>query len=251
MGMLNAAAALLHQNNLTITPVYSPKSKPMETMPNQIQSMSEPLNLSSSSENGSSSPNDSIILNNSHSSNGSLNMHVQHKQQLQQMQQIQQIPQIQQLNTLKNQQPDVIPTNGTKPTNVINNGGFKRPRQVFTMEQENQLADYVRETSNYYSGLSSKEVRIMAFVYGVCNQVDMPPGWYESHQASFDWIVGFQKRTKLPPTMITGISTKGSNKQSKSTSSNEQKATKTVNQINGNSASHIHSIMNVTPIEID
>lgn len=198
MRMLNAAATLLHQNNLTITPVYSPKTNIVQSMPNKVQPIDEPLNLSSSSENGSSSPNDSVIMNYSHKShlNGPLPV-------------------------LNNIQPDVIPINGINSTNFVNNGGFKRPRQIFTMEQENQLADYVRETSNYYSGLSSKEVRIMAFVYGVCNQVDMPVGWKESHQASFDWIVGFIKRTKLPPTMITGISTKGSSKQSRSSVSND------------------------------
>lgn len=135
----------------------------------------------------------------------------------------------------------------------ISNGGFRRPRQVFTMEQENQLADYVRETSNYYSGLSSKEVRILAFVYGVCNQVEMPNGWHESHQASFDWCVAFIKRTKLPSTMITGISTKGSSKQSKSTTSSEPKPNKVVQpqQINGNAMKNNENNIDSTPIEID
>lgn len=137
-------------------------------------------------------------------------------------------------------------------TNISNAGGFRRPRQVFTMEQENQLADYVRETSNYYSGLSSKEVRIMAFVYGVCNLVEMPTGWHESHQASFDWCVGFIKRTKLPPAMITGISTKGSSKQSKSSTSSEPKSNKvTLAQVNGNSVKNYENTIDNTPIEID
>lgn len=134
----------------------------------------------------------------------------------------------------------------------MNVGGFRRPRQVFSMEQENQLADYVRETSNYYSGLSSKEVRILAFVYGVCNLVEMPTGWHESHQASFDWCVGFIKRTKLPPTMITGISLKGSNKQLKSTISSEPKQNKMLlTQLNGECVKINTNTNDVTPIEID
>lgn len=121
--------------------------------------------------------------------------------------------------------PSVPPqTNGNSKivhqTNGTHSSGFRRPRQIFSQEQEDQLAVYVRETSNYYSGLSSKEVRIMAYVYGVCNQVDMPTGWHETHQASFDWCVGFVKRTKLPPTMITGISNKGKSKASHSNSNN-------------------------------
>lgn len=131
-------------------------------------------------------------------------------------------------------------------TNVSNGGGFRRPRQVFSMEQENQLADYVRETSNYYSGLSSKEVRILAFVYGVCNQVEMPIGWHDAHSASFDWCVGFIKRTKLPPNIITGISSKGSNKQSKSSTSFELKPTVNANPVKSNG-----NLIDSTPIEVD
>lgn len=137
-----------------------------------------------------------------------------------------------------------VNTNAT--TNLSNGGGFRRPRQVFSMEQENQLADYVRETSNYYSGLSSKEVRILAFVYGVCNQVEMPIGWHDTHSASFDWCVGFIKRTKLPPTMITGISSKGSNKQSRSSTSYELKS-----KVNANPVKSNENLIDSTPIEID
>lgn len=84
-----------------------------------------------------------------------------------------------------------------------NSGSYKRPRQIFSIEQEEELAVFVRDTSNYYNGMSSKDVRTLAFVYGVCNQVDLPLGWRESYQASFDWCLGFIKRNKLTPMMIT------------------------------------------------
>lgn len=229
MGLLDAAAALLHQNNLTITPVFSkPKSNPL---PSKNHPISQPLNLSISNHNGSS-PNSSIDLNNASIPTASLDLSTQPPAQ-------------------PSTKPIEIPINDTKITTVPNAGGFRRPRQVFTMEQENQLADYVRETSNYYSGLSSKEVRILAFVYGVCNQVEMPSGWHESHQASFDWCVGFIKRTKLPPTMITGISLKGKDgKQSKVSSGSA--LNKPIPQLNGNSVKTINSNQNIdTPIEID
>lgn len=182
-------AQMAAANNLTITAV--PSMKPPK--PNDIQndSFQEPLNLSKTSLNNTQPPmNDPVTKSNrlEQTFNDSFISHV------------------------------TIPTNGNTvnkmmapPTNGTS-GGFRRPRQIFTQEQEDQLAVYVQETSNYYSGLSSKEVRIMAYVYGVCNQVDMPTGWHESHQASFDWCVGFIKRTKLPPTMITGISSKGKTK---------------------------------------
>lgn len=111
-------------------------------------------------------------------------------------------------------------TNNVKPQptqpqapipSTTSNAGYKRPRQIFTLQQEEQLAVYVRDTANYYSGLSSKEVRILAFVYGVCNQVEMPVGWRETHQASFDWCIGFIKRNKLSPMVVQSLSYKNNN----------------------------------------
>lgn len=84
----------------------------------------------------------------------------------------------------------------------------KRPRQIFSIEQEDELAIFVRDTSNYYNGMSSKDVRTLAFVYGICNQVDLPAGWRETHMASFDWCLGFIKRNKLTPAMTTNNSVK-------------------------------------------
>lgn len=79
----------------------------------------------------------------------------------------------------------------------------RRPRQIFSLQQEEELANFVRETSAYYNGMSSKDVRTLAFVYAVCNRVEIPTGWQESSQASFDWCLGFIKRNKLSPMMTT------------------------------------------------
>lgn len=161
--------------------------------------------------------------------------------------------------------PSVTAASGSSsiPTpSVAQNPGYKRPRQIFTLQQEDQLAAYVRDTANYYSGLSSKEVRILAFVYGVCNQVDMPAGWLETHQASFDWCLGFIKRNKLSPMILSGHSYNSNVKPkatvqlpkpqqniavvSNNTNSNgaaEKMDTSPKNNINGNNQSE--------PIEID
>lgn len=254
MGLVNAAAALLSQNNLTITPVYSSKPKPK---PITSQLPDEPLNLSASSQNGTISLSDTSVLNISDSTSESPNNSMQFlSNKTPTNGKIATVPTNVHIHSTAN-----INANANVNTNVNSNVNsnvnatttnvcsFRRPRQVFTVEQENQLADYVRETSNYYSGLSSKEARIMAFVYGVCNHVEMPPGWHESHQASFDWCVGFIKRTKLPPTMITGISTKGSSKQSKSSAPIQLKSNPIAPQING--IKDNGQIINPTPIEID
>lgn len=193
-------AQMAAANNLTITAVPSYK-------PNTAnESFAEPLNLSKASISSTQTLDDSALLNKMDQSNNSKD---ESKLVIQSPMQSIQPMQLSQLNgNAKTVQPS--PTNGTNSSNS------RRARQIFTQGQEEQLAVYVRETSNYYSGLSSKEVRIMAYVWGVCNRVEMPPGWHESHQASFDWCVGFIKRTRLPPTMITGISAKGKSKSSMS-----------------------------------
>lgn len=249
MGLVDAAAALLSQNNLTITPVYSskPKQKPI---PNQ--SPVEPLNLSASSQNSVLSLSDSSVLNISNSTNESLNNSMQfstNKTPINGKVALTDVPIHSTANIIANTHLNHSNANANSNGSATTAGNFRRPRQVFSVEQENQLADYVRETSNYYSGLSSKEVRILAFVYGVCNHVEMPPGWHESHQASFDWCVGFIKRTKLPPTMITGISSKGSSKQSKSSAPIQQKPNPVAPQVNR--IKDNGQIVNPTPIEID
>ncbi|XP_037032107.1 uncharacterized protein LOC119071327 [Bradysia coprophila] len=95
---------------------------------------------------------------------------------------------------------DVTPNN----TSTITSGATlpnvsieKRPQQIFSNEQEKELSEFVRDASDYYNGLTSKDVRILAFVYGVCNQVDLPAGWRVNHQATFSWCSRFTKRFQL------------------------------------------------------
>lgn len=78
----------------------------------------------------------------------------------------------------------------------------RRTPQIFSDEQEKELTKFVRDASDFYNGMTSKEVRILAYVYGVCNQVDLPSGWRDKHEASFAWCSGFTKRNGL--TLVMG-----------------------------------------------
>lgn len=94
--------------------------------------------------------------------------------------------------------PDVISTILRPPPPNANYSIRKRfPQQIFSNQQEKELSEFVRDASDYYNGLTSKDVRILAFVYGVCNKVDLPAGWQDNHQASFAWCSRFAKRHKL------------------------------------------------------
>lgn len=145
-----------------------------------------------------------------------------------------------------------IDNNNTAATNP----NYKRPRQIFTLSQEEQLAVHVRDTATYYSGLSSKEVRILAFVFGVCNQVDMPVGWRETHQASFDWCLGFIKRNKLAPMILTSHTYKNVNnsKAQNNTPQVTQESSPNTSIDNGNGTNGTNGgtpVATNTPIEID
>lgn len=72
-----------------------------------------------------------------------------------------------------------------------------RPKRIFTAEQEKELSRFVREASDFYNGMTSRDVRILAYVYGVCNQVNFPMTWLNRHEATFAWCSGFAKRHKL------------------------------------------------------
>lgn len=152
---------------------------------------------------------------------------------------------------MKSQPPKPNAMTTSPSANAAAAANFRRPRQIFSPQQEEQLAVYVRDTANYYSGLSSKEVRILAFVYAVCNQVEMPSGWHESHQASFDWCVGFIKRNKLAALVI---SSNLSNKTNCNSTSNPMASMKSPKATSPNSKTiteQSNDNCEATPIEID
>ncbi|KAB0805686.1 hypothetical protein PPYR_02656 [Photinus pyralis] len=72
--------------------------------------------------------------------------------------------------------------------------GYKRNRQVLPDEMEIELAGYLIEQSKLYFGLSTKEVRRLAYEFAVKNNVPVRPNWVENEMASADWLTGFLKR---------------------------------------------------------
>lgn len=101
--------------------------------------------------------------------------------------------------------PNTLPVISRTRLPIVNFSIEKRPQQIFSNEQEKELSEFARDASDYYNGLTSKDVRILAFVYGVCNQVDLPAGWRDKHEASFAWGSRFAKRHNL--NLLIGSST--------------------------------------------
>ncbi len=73
----------------------------------------------------------------------------------------------------------------------------RRRQQIFTDEQEKELSRFVRDASDFYNGMTSKDVRTLAYVYSVCNAVKIPISWRVNYRASIAWCSGFTKRNQL------------------------------------------------------
>ena len=68
---------------------------------------------------------------------------------------------------------------------------------VFTAQEEADLAEYVRQCSRMYYGLSMKDLQHLAFSYGHANKLVMPASWTSNRMAGSDWAAGFRKRHDL------------------------------------------------------
>ena len=69
-----------------------------------------------------------------------------------------------------------------------------RHSQVFSMEQEDTLAEYLDTSSQMFHGLTPKLVRKLAYEMVCINKLHMPKKWAEEKQAGEDWFSGFLRR---------------------------------------------------------
>lgn len=67
-------------------------------------------------------------------------------------------------------------------------------KRVFTTDQESSLADYLKTSAKMCHGLTTKQVRELAFQYAVRLELSTPSSWNENNMASLDWLKGFLKR---------------------------------------------------------
>ena len=66
--------------------------------------------------------------------------------------------------------------------------------QVFSLEEERALADYVIKCSKMFHGLSIKSTRKLAWEYAKQNLKDYPDVWDKNREAGMDWYYGLMKR---------------------------------------------------------
>lgn len=78
--------------------------------------------------------------------------------------------------------------------NITLRMGYKKPRIVFSEEEEMELESYLKKASDVYFGLTPMEVRQLAFDYGKALNKSLPQSWNNNSLAGADWFSAFLKR---------------------------------------------------------
>lgn len=72
--------------------------------------------------------------------------------------------------------------------------GYVAHNRVFTDDQERQLSKYLIRCADIYFGLSTKEVRKLAFELTIKYNLKSPSTWIENEMAGEEWFRSFMKR---------------------------------------------------------
>ena len=82
---------------------------------------------------------------------------------------------------------------GNDATSVSFGPNYK-VRQIFTNGEEAMLVDYCLTASKLNHGLSTKQMRVLAFDFATANEKDVPRSWVCNQCAGPDWLSGFLTR---------------------------------------------------------
>lgn len=69
-------------------------------------------------------------------------------------------------------------------------------RKIFNDDEEEALVSYLKMSANIYFGLTTKDLRTLAYSYANINCIKMPKSWEINKEAGTDWITSFLKRNK-------------------------------------------------------
>ncbi|XP_053947962.1 uncharacterized protein LOC128856673 [Anastrepha ludens] len=84
--------------------------------------------------------------------------------------------------------------NLTRADLTLDTAGYIRNRQIFSDDEENKLAAYLKTAADIYYGLTPYETRKFAFEYAKKNNKTMPESWKTKLMAGEDWLGNFLKR---------------------------------------------------------
>lgn len=65
------------------------------------------------------------------------------------------------------------------------------------MEDEQLLADYMRDRAKVFHGLTREKARILSFEYVRRSEIPCPASWERDGKAGVEWFAAFMKRARL------------------------------------------------------
>ncbi|CAH2013872.1 unnamed protein product [Acanthoscelides obtectus] len=71
--------------------------------------------------------------------------------------------------------------------------GYATHRKIFNDAEEQELAKYTEYSAKIYYGLTTSDLRKLAFHFAIANNISVPENWKVKEIASKDWLYGFLK----------------------------------------------------------
>ncbi|XP_071645795.1 uncharacterized protein [Temnothorax longispinosus] len=84
----------------------------------------------------------------------------------------------------------------TKSELLLNNVGYKKTRQIFTDEEENALAAYIKTVADI-NWMTPYKTRKFAYEFAIKNNKEIPDSWKTKEIAGQDWLEQFLKRKTI------------------------------------------------------
>ena len=67
---------------------------------------------------------------------------------------------------------------------------------MFADDEEMALMEYIVKASKLYQGLSKRDVKKLAYEFGIATDLSIPVNWLKNKSAGENWLEGFRKRHK-------------------------------------------------------
>jgi transposase len=78
--------------------------------------------------------------------------------------------------------------------NLVPKVGYNPHNKVFSVKHEQVLVEYCKTSAKLYYGLTTKDLRKLAYQFAVQNDLKFHEKWNETELASEDWLTAFLRR---------------------------------------------------------
>lgn len=79
---------------------------------------------------------------------------------------------------------------------AVNNKGYSKQHKVFSTEMEEELVEYLLTCSRINHGLTTTDLKKLAYSFATSNQIKTPTSWSQHKSTGKDWAFSFLQRHK-------------------------------------------------------